>query len=132
VPGATVQRLLLVCLGSALGGGARYLVSQGALKLLGSGFPYGTLIVNVTGCFLIGLIMHVGLTTSAISPAARLFLTTGVMGGLTTYSTFNYETLGFLMDSEWRAGLANFFATVLLCCGAGLAGLAAGRAVAGT
>ncbi len=125
-------RLALVCLGSALGGGARYLVSLGLARLAGTGFPFGTLTVNVLGSFLIGLIMHVGLTTTAISPNTRLFLTTGIMGGLTTYSTFNYETLGLMMDGEWRLAAVNLTVTVLVCLAAGFAGLAAGRALAGT
>lgn len=127
-----MDRLLLVCLGSALGGGARYLISQGMLRWLGAGFPYGTLTVNVLGSFLIGLIMHVGLTSAVISPSTRLFLTTGVMGGLTTYSTFNYETLGLLSGGPWRLGVANLVATVVACLAAGLAGLAVGRAATGS
>jgi len=126
-----MERFLWVCLGSALGGGARYLTSQLAVALLGAGFPWGTLAVNVVGSFLIGLIMHVGLTTDLISPTLRLFLTTGVMGGLTTYSTFNYETLGFLREGSWELGLANLLGTVVICLAAGLLGLAAGRAIAG-
>lgn len=125
-------RLALVCLGSALGGGARYLVSLGMARLLGTGFPFGTLTVNVVGSFLIGLIMQLGLTTAAISPNTRLFLTTGIMGGLTTYSTFNYETLGLMMDGEWRLATVNLTVTLLVCLAAGFAGLAAGRALAGT
>ncbi|HET9315661.1 MAG TPA: CrcB family protein, partial [Vicinamibacteria bacterium] len=85
-------RFLLVCLGGAVGTGARYLVSMAALRLLGAGFPYGTLTVNVLGSFLLGAIMHVGVTTTLLSPTARLVLATGVMGGFTTYSSFNYET----------------------------------------
>jgi fluoride exporter len=124
-------RLLWVCLGSALGGGARYLVSQAALQLLGTGFPYGTLAVNVIGSFAIGAIMHVGLESTLLSPMARLFLTTGVLGGFTTYSTFNYETLGLVGEGDWlRAGL-NVAVTVVACLLAGLLGVASGRALLG-
>ena len=126
-----MARLLWVCLGSALGGGARYVVSQAALQLLGTGFPFGTLAVNVLGSFGIGLIMHVGLETTLLSPTARLFLTTGVMGGFTTYSTFNYETLGLVSEGDWlRAGL-NVAATFAACLVAGLLGVASGRALLG-
>ena len=126
-----MERLAWVCLGSALGGGLRYLAGQAAATLLGVAFPYGTLFVNVTGSFLIGLIMHVGLASDAISPTARLFLTTGVMGGLTTYSTFNYETLGMLREGALFVAVLNLALTVVLCLAAGLLGLAAGRALAG-
>ena len=126
-----MERLAWVCLGSALGGGLRYLAGQAASTLLGVAFPYGTLFVNVTGSFLIGVIMHVGLASDAISPTARLFLTTGVMGGLTTYSTFNYETLGMLREGAVFVAGLNLALTVVLCLAAGLLGLAAGRALAG-
>jgi len=119
-----MDRLVWVCVGSALGGGARYLISLAALRLLGSSFPYGTLTVNVIGSYLIGLIMHVSLETSAIPPIVRIFLTTGVMGGLTTYSTFNYETLQLANEGDWRFAIGNVAATVLVCLAAGVVGLA--------
>ena len=124
-----MDRLLWVCLGSALGGGARYLLSLSALRLLGSSFPYGTLVVNVLGSFLIGLVMHVALETTLVAPTARIFLTTGVLGGLTTYSTFNYETLGLAAEGDWHLAAANIAATVVACLAAGARGLASGRAL---
>jgi CrcB protein len=126
-----MERLAWVCLGSAIGGGLRYLAQQAAAALLGLAFPYGTLFVNVSGSFLIGLIMHVGLSTDAISPTTRLFLTTGIMGGLTTYSAFNYETLGLLREGALLMASLNLVLTVVLCLVAGLLGLAAGRAWVG-
>jgi CrcB protein len=107
-------------------------VSLGAARVLGAAFPYGTLFVNVVGSFLIGLIMHVGLHSQAISLNTRLLLTTGVMGGLTTYSTFNYETLGYVQQGAWRTAAVNLLVTVVGCLGAGVAGLASGRALVGT
>jgi CrcB protein len=124
-----MERLVWVCLGSALGGAARYLVSQAALSLLGPSFPYGTLTVNVIGSYLIGLIMHVGLNSTLISPTLRIFLTTGVMGGLTTYSAFNYETLRFAVEGDWHLGGLNIAATVAACLAAGVLGLATGQAL---
>ncbi|HET9209989.1 MAG TPA: CrcB family protein, partial [Thermoanaerobaculia bacterium] len=88
-----MARFLWICLGGAAGTGARYLLSGWLLRAAGPGFPWGTLAVNVIGSFLLGLILQVSLTTTLISPTLRLALTTGVMGGFTTYSTFNYETL---------------------------------------
>jgi len=126
-----MDRLLWVCLGSALGGGARYLVAQSAAVLLGGGFPYGTLAVNLTGSFLISFIMVLGLESTLIPPTLRLFLTTGVMGGFTTYSTFNYETLEMLREGLWGLAGLNLAATVGACLVAGLLGLAAGRLVTG-
>ncbi len=91
-----MERFLWVCLGSAIGGGARYLASVAALRLLGPAFPFGTLAVNVAGSFLIGFIMQAGVGASPESATLRIFLTVGVLGGFTTFSTFSYETLNLL------------------------------------
>jgi CrcB protein len=122
-----MDRLAWVCLGSALGGAARYLLSLAALRMLGPTFPYGTLAVNVVGSFGVGLLMHVALETSLVSPGVRIFLTTGVLGGLTTYSTFNYETLSFASEGDWQLAALNMGATVLGCLVAGVLGVAVGR-----
>jgi CrcB protein len=124
-----MDRFLWICLGGAAGTGARYLVTLWTLRVAGPGFPWGTLAVNVAGSFVLGLIMQVALTTGLIPPILRLGLTTGVMGGFTTYSTFNYETLLYLQRSEWLLAFANLAATVLLCLAAGALGLVAGRFV---
>lgn len=121
-----MTRLLLVCLGGALGSGARYLTSLAAASLFGVAFPYGTLIVNVAGSFLLGFVMEL-----LPPPDLRFFLTTGVLGGFTTYSTFNYETSGYLRDGAWATAALNIGATVAGCLVAGFAGVAAGRAVVG-
>lgn len=126
-----MERLAWVCLGSALGGGARYLISLGALRLLGPAFPYGTLAVNLIGSFLISAIMYVALTTTWISPGMRLFLTTGVMGGFTTYSAFNYETLALATDGEWLLAATNVVVTLAACALAGILGLAVARLAVG-
>jgi len=125
------MRVALVALGGALGSVARYGAGALAAHLLGTGFPWGTLLVNLSGSFLIGLIMPLALTGTAISLEMRIFLTTGIMGGFTTYSSFNHETLALLnARAYWLAGM-NLAATVLGCLVAGALGLAAGRAVAG-
>ena len=125
------MRVGLVALGGALGSVARYGVGALAAQLLGTAFPWGTLLVNLSGSFLIALIMHLALTGTAISLELRIFLTTGIMGGFTTYSSFNYETLALLeARAYWLAGL-NLAGTVLGCLVAGVLGLAAGRAVVG-
>lgn len=124
-------RFLWICVGGAFGTGARYLLSGWALIALGSAFPWGTLAVNVLGSFLISAIMHLALTTDWIAPTVRIALSTGVLGGFTTYSSFNYETLGYLRDGAWGLALANVFATLLLCLAAGIAGLALARGLVG-
>ena len=111
----------------ALGTGTRYIVAQWASRALGTAFPYGTLFVNVAGCFLIAAIMQVALTTSLVSPTLRLVLTTGFMGGLTTYSSFNYETTRLMQEGAWRAAAVNYATTTAACFAAGLLGFILAR-----
>ena len=122
-----MTRVLLIGLAGALGTLARYGVGVWAGKTLGSGFPYGTLVVNVVGCFLIALVSELALSTNLIPPTLRLTLTTGFMGGLTTYSSFNYETTSLLRDRSWATGLVNLCLTLVVCFAAGLLGLLVAR-----
>ncbi len=121
-------RLLLVCAGGALGSGARYLVSTWAARALGADFPRGTLIVNATGSFVLAFVF--ALPGSRVSPELRLFLGAGVLGGYTTYSSFNTETLALLDQGSVPLAVANVALTVAGCLVAGLAGLALGRVLA--
>jgi CrcB protein len=121
----------VVALGGAAGSVARFLVATWAARALGTAFPYGTMIVNVVGSLLIGLIMHVSLTTTLISPTLRLLLTTGVMGGFTTYSTFNYETMSLLEQGAFALAGLNLGGTVVACLVGGWLGLIGGRLLVG-
>jgi len=123
--------ILVVALGGAAGSVARFLVATWAARALGTTFPYGTMIVNVVGSLLIGLIMHVSLTTTLISPTLRLLLTTGVMGGFTTYSTFNYETMSLLEQGAFALAGLNLGGTVVACLVGGWLGLIGGRLLVG-
>ena len=122
-----IARFLLVCLGGALGSGARYATSLWAAAAIGTAFPFGTLIVNVLGSFLLGFLMQAIPSSSDL----RLMLTTGVMGGFTTYSTFNYETTQYFREGAWAVGAVNVAATVVGCLAAGLLGLALARLIFG-
>jgi len=124
-------RLALISLGGALGTAARYLLSVWLLRALGPAFPYGTLAVNVIGSFLLGVIMQAGLDTTLLSPTARVVLGTGVMGGFTTYSTFNYETLQYLQEGAWAMASLNVATTLLLCLAAGALGVSVARGLLG-
>ncbi len=118
-------RVLLVCAGGALGSGLRYLVSTWAARALGADFPRGTILVNATGSFVLAAIFAI--PGSRISPELRLFLGAGVLGGYTTYSSFNTETLALLDQGSPGLALANVGLTVAGCLVAGLAGFTAGR-----
>jgi CrcB protein len=122
-----VERFLLICAGGAIGTGLRYVTAGLAARWLGADFPFGTLIVNVVGSFLIGLIQQVGLTTLLIPDTMRLFLTVGIMGGLTTYSSFSYETLRLVEGGAWGQAWINVLATTALCLAVCFLGIAAGR-----
>jgi CrcB protein len=128
-----MTRVLLISLAGALGTASRYFVGVFAGRALGTAFPYATLIVNVLGCFLIALVSELALSTSLISPTVRMTLTTGFMGGFTTYSSFNYETTTLLLrDRAWAAGFTNIGVTMLGCFVAGLLGFAVARRIAGS
>jgi CrcB protein len=125
-----MQRFLLVCLGGAAGTGVRYLVGLWIGRVTTT-FPYATLLVNVAGCFLLSLVMHLALGMASFPVNLRFALTTGFMGGLTTYSTFNYETSKLLEEGATRAAIANVGITLVGCFGAGLLGLFLGRRLLG-
>lgn len=102
-----MKRLLFVGMGGFIGASFRYLISGWGVKIFGDAFPYGTLFVNILGGFLIGFIMEASVDTWTISSNLRTFLTTGMMGGLTTFSTFSYETINMFADGSYLLGGAN-------------------------
>ena len=126
-----MSRLFWVCLGGAIGSGVRYLASGVAAAWLGADFPYGTLAVNLAGAFVIGLVQEVGTTTLLLPDTARLFLASGVLGGLTTYSTFSYETIRLAESAAWSRAWANVVLTTGLCLVLCFLGIVAGRALVG-
>jgi CrcB protein len=126
-----MQRFALVCLGGAIGTGIRYLVGIWAGQRLGTSFPYGTLFVNLAGCFLIALVMHLALHMATFPADLRFFLTSGVMGGMTTYSSFNYETSKLAEDGAVTSALVNVGVTLAGCAAAGILGLVIARRLVG-
>jgi fluoride exporter len=114
-----MTRFLLVCLGGAFGTGARYLLGTWAVRSWGDRFPFGTLAINALGSFLLVVILILGTQGRLLSPNARVVLGTGVMGGFTTYSTFNYEALRFLQQGAYGAASLYVAATVFGCLAAG-------------
>jgi len=121
------MRLALICLGGAVGTGARYLLGGVVARWAGPDFPYGTLLINVLGSFLIGVVQQVGLTSLLIPDTLRLVLAIGVMGGFTTYSSFSYETIRLLEAGSWLAASVYVALTTALCLACCVAGLSLGR-----
>lgn len=121
-----MRELLLVCSGGALGSGARYLVGLALARLA----PGGTLAVNLLGSFAMGLLIYLGLEARAVTPLVRLTLATGVLGGFTTYSSFNQELLLMLRAGSWAAAAGYLAGTVLGCLAAGALGWWLGSLIA--
>jgi CrcB protein len=121
-------RLLLVLAGGALGSAARYLVATWAANRWGAVFPWGTLGVNIAGCFLIGLLATLADEAGRIGPDTRVFLVVGVLGGFTTFSSFSLETLRLAEENELFRAAAYLLASVGIGLLAALVGIAAARA----
>lgn len=122
-----MDRWFWIGLGGAAGTLARYGLSTWCQQRLGAEFPYGTLAVNVLGSFLLGALGEIAATTELMSPTLRLSLSTGLMGGFTTYSSFNNETLRLIQYKSWAAGLANMMFTLVGCLLAGALGMIVAR-----
>ena len=121
--------LLYVALGSAIGGVSRYLLGGLVQRMLDTTFPTGTLLVNVSGSFLLGAIIRYALETPSLTPEVRAFLTIGFCGGYTTFSTFSYETMALLEDGEWARAGVYITASVILSLMGTFLGLALARQV---
>lgn len=100
-------RILIVGVGGFIGASLRYIISGLSIRVFGDSFPYGTLLVNILGGLLIGFIMEASVSLWPVSPNIRIFLTTGILGGLTTFSTFSYETISMLSDGSYLMGGIN-------------------------
>jgi CrcB protein len=115
-------KILWIALAGGAGSVARYLLDGAIQKRLGPSFPYGILAVNMIGCFLIAVVMQAGLAHPLLSPETRIIIATGFLGGFTTYSTFNYETMRYLQEGQWFVGLGYLAATMVGCLAAGALG----------
>ena len=123
-----MERFFWISLAGAAGTGARYLIAVWAARRLGSAFPYGTLIVNLIGCFVIAALMHAALVLGW-SPTVRSAVTIGFIGGLTTYSSFNYETMRLFEEGASATAAVNVAVTILGGLAAGWLGLVAAREI---
>ncbi len=106
---------LIVSFGAAAGGALRYWLSNYTYKFLPTTFPYGTLVVNIVGSFLLGIIMFYFDQKELISSQLRIFLAIGFCGGFTTFSSFSFETLNLFRDSQVGLGLLNIALNISLC-----------------
>ena len=121
------MNVALVFLGGGIGAVTRYALQGLVYRFLPATFPYGTLAVNIVGSFLIGFLMSFFEERFLVTPALRMFLTVGVLGGFTTFSSFSYETVMLLRTGSYGLGLANVLASVGICLGATLIGMIVGK-----
>ncbi|HEY0124446.1 MAG TPA: fluoride efflux transporter CrcB [Rhizobium sp.] len=121
---------LIVFLGAGLGGAMRLGVNQAAARLLGFGFPFGTLTVNIAGSLIMGLLTEYFVLRSGLSQELRLFLTTGILGGFTTFSSFSMDTVALWERGQWGASLIYVALSLFLSVAALVAGLSIVRLLA--
>lgn len=126
---ANLRIALMVALGGALGSAARFGVGTFVQARAGGDFPLGTMLINVAGSLLLGFLMRYSLDTAAVTPDMRFFLTTGVCGGFTTFSTFSYETVQLLERGDMTRAAAYVGGSVLLSVLAALFGVRLARVI---
>ncbi len=121
------MKYLIVFAGGGVGAALRYWMQGVIHTFSGAAFPYGTMVVNVLGSFLIGFLMSVFDERFVVQPMLRVFLTVGLLGGFTTFSSFSYETMALLRDGSYSLGLLNVAGSVGLCLAAAWLGLTVGK-----
>lgn len=121
-----IQVIIIGAFG-AVGAIGRFAVSGWVYRACGESFPFGTLAVNLVGCFLLGLIAHLGQTTDWLTVAYRQGITIGLLGALTTFSTFSYETLMQLQAGQWQAAGVNVVSNVVIGLACAWGGLEVGQ-----
>lgn len=122
-----LAKLFMLAIGGGIGTVCRYSVNSLSLRMFGDGFPWGTLAVNLVGSFLVGMAFAVGMERNLLSPGARLFLMTGFLGGLTTFSALALETVHLGRENMPLAALGMILAHTLGGLAMVIAGIWVGR-----
>lgn len=122
-----MERFFYISIGAVVGANARYLVGVWAAERLGANFPYGTFLVNIIGCFVIGLFFGLGETRITITPELRLLFAVGFLGAFTTFSSFGYESITLVRSGSLWFGMLNIVGTNVLGLLAVVGGLALAR-----
>lgn len=120
-------RYLVISLGGVLGANARYLLGNWITARYGTSFPYGTMVINVSGSFVIGFFLVLITERFVVHPNWQLFFAVGFLGAYTTFSTFSFESAALIQDGSWLLALANMIGSVVLGLVAVLAGMALAR-----
>ena len=109
-----MKPILAIFLGGGIGSVCRYLISLSIQRQLTTAFPAGTFVVNITGCFLIGLLYGIAVRYTWLDAEWRMFLITGICGGYTTFSTFSYEAVGLIRQGNYTTFLLYVILSVVL------------------
>jgi fluoride exporter len=124
-----LKDFLAISVAAILGANLRYVLSRFAAKEFGPVFPYGTLVINVLGSFIVGLFITWTTERVLIDPRWRLLVVVGFCGSFTTFSSYAFESMSFFEQGQYGLMLANIFSNNLLCLGGALAGVALARAL---
>jgi CrcB protein len=111
---SAMEKYILISIGAVLGANARYLVSGWAAERWGTSFPYGTLIINLSGSLLFGLFLAFATERALVEPRYRLLIATGFLGAYTTFSTYTYESVTLILNGSWGTGLFNLLGSAVL------------------
>lgn len=123
----SIVNFVLVSAGAIVGANLRYILSRYAAKVLGPVFPYGTLIINMLGSFIVGWFMIWTTERVLVDPRWRLLIVVGFCGGFTTFSSFAFETMAYFEQGQWLLMSTNLLSNNVLCLAAALAGMALAR-----
>jgi CrcB protein len=124
-----VKDFLAISVAAVVGANLRYLISRLAAQEFGSAFPYGTLVINIVGSFIVGFFVIWTTERVLLDPRWRLMVAVGFCGSFTTFSSYAFESMAFFERGQWALMLANIFSNNLLCLGGALAGMAVARAL---
>lgn len=109
-----METFLLISIGAMFGANLRYWVGTWAAGRLGTSFPYGNLIINITGSFILGFFMTLAVDRLLLDPRWRIIFAVGFLGSYTTFSSYTFESLSLIMDNQWLMGLFNLFGSAFL------------------
>ena len=125
----TIKDILVISIGAIFGANARWVISRYLAKVIDPFFPYGTLVINVSGSFIVGFFIIWATERTLLDPRWRLLIVVGFCGAFTTFSSFAFETMAYFEQGQWILMATNFVSNNLLCLLAALGGMALARAV---
>jgi fluoride exporter len=122
-----LERFLLISLGAVLGANARYWLGDWIAQRYGAAFPYGTLVINLTGSVILGLFLTLTTERFLVDPRWRSIIAIGFLGAYTTFSSYTYESVSLILAGQWTLGLVNLLGSAILGAVAVTGGIALGR-----